>query len=429
LVRKAAALPVILLVGFAATGWLYLFRITGGRPSVGDALPLDELSRHSSTPLFWFVTIWGLAALGLGAYARWARIERTTGALLLGVGVGVLVYIETALAIAVVQQVALSDALDLASRREAVYLPAFLVTVATAVLAPRRNVGRRAPVIVASFVALGAVLNLLHAILPGDDAGLLHSLTPDAAGPLAHAAGILVGVAMLVAARGLARRRHRAWQVATALAFLAALLHVLHGFNHRSLASGFVLALLIARRHDFDRPGDTATRTLLLQRLAIAVPAVALYAVVALWLNRMAADQPYTLRFAVDETLHGLLALNLHGSPHFAGAFSDWFPLSLVMLGVAGTAWVVSGWLAPWRHRVVQAERERELARALVSSWGMDTLSPFVLRADKSYYFTEDEAAFLAYRVVSGVAIVSGDPIGPPERIAELVGAFVEHAH
>src|SRR5205823_1234800 len=157
-----------------------------------------------------------------------------------------------------------------------------------------------------------------------EDQGLLHSLTPDSVGPLAHAAGVLVAVALLVAARGLARRRHRAWQVATALAFFSVLLHVLHGFNHGSLVSAVVLALLVARRHDFDRPGDSATRTLLAERLAVAVAAIALYAAVALWLNRMAADQPYTLRFAVDETLHGLLALNLHGSAHFAGAFGDW---------------------------------------------------------------------------------------------------------
>ena len=52
-----------------------------------------------------------------------------------------------------------------------------------------------------------------------------------------------------------------------------------------------------------------------------------------------------------------------------------------------------------------------------------------MLRADKSYFFTADEAAFLAYRVVSGVAIVSGDPIGPRDRLDELVGRFVEHAH
>ncbi|HYA09391.1 MAG TPA: phosphatidylglycerol lysyltransferase domain-containing protein, partial [Gaiellaceae bacterium] len=70
----------------------------------------------------------------------------------------------------------------------------------------------------------------------------------------------------------------------------------------------------------------------------------------------------------------------------------------------------------------------RALARALVQSWGTDTLSPFVLRADKAYFFSDDEAAFLAYRVVGAVAIVSGDPIGPPERADELVGSFVRFA-
>jgi lysyl-tRNA synthetase class 2 len=416
------------LVAFAATGWLYLVR-NGSTPAVGDALPLDELSRHASASLVVFVAVWGSAAVFLGLYARWARIERTTAALLLGLGVGLFAYLETGLAIAVVQQISLRDALDLASRREAVYLPAVLVAVAAAVLAPRRQVGRRAPLVVATVVAAGAFLNVFHAILPGDDQGLLHSLTPDPVGPLANAAGVLVGVALLVAARGLARRRHRAWQVATGLAAFALVLHVLHGFNHGSLVSAAVLALLLARRHDFDRPGDIATRTLLVQRLAVAVPAIAAYAAIALWLNRMAADQPYTMRFAVDETLDGLLGRNLHGSAHFTGTFGDWFPLSLVMLGIAATAWIVSGWLAPWRHRVVQAEHERELARALVDAWGVDTLAPFVLRADKSYFFTEDEAAFLAYRVVGGVAIVSGDPVGPPDRSAELIRTFVDHAH
>jgi lysyl-tRNA synthetase class 2 len=234
---------------------------------------------------------------------------------------------------------------------------------------------------------------------------------------------------MLVASRGLARRRHRAWQVATAVAGLSTTIHVLHGFNHGTLASAVVLILLIARRHDFDGPGDTASRGLVARRALGVVAVIGLYALVALWVNRTAADQPLTLRFALRETFDGLFAVNLRGSPHFVGAFSAWFPLSLFLMGIASTLWVVAGWIAPWRHRVVQEERERSVARALVHAWGVDTLAPFVLRSDKAYFFTPDEAAFLAYRVVSGVAIVSGDPIGPHDRLDELIGRFVDHAH
>jgi len=52
-----------------------------------------------------------------------------------------------------------------------------------------------------------------------------------------------------------------------------------------------------------------------------------------------------------------------------------------------------------------------------------------VLQADKSYFFSEDNRAFLAYRVVGGVAIVSGDPVGPPAAFEELVRAFIAFAH
>jgi lysyl-tRNA synthetase class 2 len=407
---------------------MYLLNPALPGPHIGLALPLDELSRHSSVSLLWYLIVWGVAAALLGAYARWARIERTTAAVVLGLGVGIWSYLQVGVSMAVVRQISVRPALDIAARLQLVYLSAAAVALGAAALARPRRV-ERAPILVATVVASGGLLNLIHGMLPGRNAGILHGITPDAVGPLAKASGVFAAVAMLVASRGLARRRHRAWQVATAVTGLSAAIHVLHGFNHGTLASAVVLVLLIARRHDFDRPGDTGSRGLVVRRVVTVIAAIGLYAIVALWLNQTAADQPLTLRFALRETLDGLLALNVRGSPHLVGPFGDWFPLSLLLLGIASTLWVVAGWIAPWRHRVVQEEHERAVARALVHAWGVDTLAPFVLRADKSYFFTADEAAFLAYRVVSGVAIVSGDPIGPRERLDELIGSFVEHAH
>jgi lysyl-tRNA synthetase, class II len=428
MLRRAAALPVAVSVSLAATGWLYLVRPSLPGPRIGEALPLDELSRHAATPLAWFMLVWVGAGVVIGAYARWTRADRLSSAVLLGLAVGVLAYLQSGVSIAVVRQISMSDALDAAATLKTVYLEAIAVAVPVAALAHARARTRRTPAIVAAVVAGGALLNLFHLMLPGDDSGLLRSVTPDAVGPLAHAAGALLGVALLVAARGLSRRRRRAWQVAAGIAALSTALHVLHGIGHGTLITAGILVLLLARRQDFDGPGDEATRHLIAKRLAVAAPAVAAYGAAALWLNRVEADQPFTLGFAAREIVHGVLGLNVGGSRHLSGHFAEWYPLSLLLLGVASVLWVVAGWLAPWRHRVSQAERERELARALVHAWGADTLAPFVLRADKSYFFGEDESAFLAYRVVGGVAIVSGDPIGPVDRTDALVGRFVEHA-
>jgi lysyl-tRNA synthetase class 2 len=56
-----------------------------------------------------------------------------------------------------------------------------------------------------------------------------------------------------------------------------------------------------------------------------------------------------------------------------------------------------------------------------VAEHGNDTLSFFKLRRDKHYLFNADRTAFLGYRVESGVLMVSGDPVGEPGAVDEVV--------
>jgi lysyl-tRNA synthetase class 2 len=417
-----------MVVAASATGWLYLVRPVLPGPRIGEALPLDELSRRAASPIVWYVAVWLVAGSILGLVVRFTDADRLTAAVVLGGAVGLFEYLQSSVSISIVRQISMRAALDDADTLKPVYLSAAVTAIAIAAFANPRARARRATIIVATAVTAGGALNLFHAILPGDDRGLLRSMTPDGVGPLAHATSALLAVGLLFAARGLARRRRRSWQVAITLAGLSTLLHVLHGFSDGTLVSAVLVVVLLARRHNFDGPGDEATKHLLFVRLGIAAAAIAGYGIAALWLNRIAADQPFTGGFAAREVGRALLGLELRGSPHLAGHFGEWYPLSVLLLGLAATAWVLAGWLAPWRHRVAQLEREREIARSLVHAWGADTLAPFVLRRDKSYFFSEDESAFVAYRVVGGVAIVSGDPVGPADAGDELVARFVAYA-
>ena len=373
--------------------------------------------------------MWAAAAVLLGLAARWARLERLVAASIFALGTNLVLYLITGASIAITRQVPARLALHATGRLECIYLPAAIVGLGVALIARPQPYGRRSPTIVAAVVAAGALLELVHSILPGESGGLLRSLTPDAVGPLARAAGVFAGIALLVASRGLARRRRRSWDVAVAVAALSTAIHVLRGLSHGTLVSAAVLILLVARRHDFTHPGDEQTRYLLVTRAAVAALTIAGFGGAALWLNRVEADQPFTMGFAGREIASALLGLHLHGSPHLAGSFGAWFPLSLFLLGTGATAWIVAGWLAPWRHRVRQEVRDRARVEALVRAWGADTLAPFALREDKSYFLADDGRAFMAYRVVGGVAIVSGDPIGSPAAFGPLVERFIEHAH
>jgi lysyl-tRNA synthetase class 2 len=141
------------------------------------------------------------------------------------------------------------------------------------------------------------------------------------------------------------------------------------------------------------------------------------------------ADQPWTPTFALQVTGRAVAGLSFRGAAHLSEPVSDWFPLSAFLLGWGAVALVLTEWLAPWRYRLQRDPHEHSLAHRLVTTWGADTLAPFALRADKSYFFSDDRAAFLAYRVVGGVALVAGDPIGPPDARRALVERFLEFAH
>ena len=203
-VRRAAAFPLSLAVVIAATGWLYATRgLVDVRPRVGEALPLDELARHSSISLATFVVVWGVTALLLGAIARWAHVARLVAASVLAVGVGAWQYAALASSIAVVRQIPAQQALDAAARSSSVYAAAAIAALGGALLAGpdrRRPVG---PLLIATLVAFAGALDLAHGILPGENEGVVRALTPDAVGPLTRAAATLRRA-------GPARRRPRA---------------------------------------------------------------------------------------------------------------------------------------------------------------------------------------------------------------------------
>ena len=420
-----------LAVVVTATGWLYVLRphVSLPGPVVGDALPLDELSRHSGVPLLLFVAVWGLAAALLGLLARACRLARSTSALVLACGVGLWGYLSTGASLLIVRQVPAHEAFDAAWRLRAVGLPAGLAGLAGALCGISKRRGRRAPVLLALGVAIAGVLGVLDGIFPQHGNTLVDTLAPAGAHMVTRSLIAPIGLALVVVARGLARRKRRAWQLATVLLVSFAFLHVLRGFTVGAALALLLALVVVARRDEFDAPPEPDSERRILVRAVLVVTVLLLYGGAALWVNRLMADQPFTFPFAFRETTRAALGLNLRGSSHLAGEVGEWFPSSVFLVALSGAAWLLVSWLAPWRYRLRQEAREREVARSLVSAWGVDTLAPFVLRADKSYFFTDDESAFLAYKVVGGVAIASGDPIGPQPRHGELLERFIEFAH
>jgi lysyl-tRNA synthetase class 2 len=426
-----AAVPVI---GLAAFGWLFLLRPAVSSwpgPRVADALPLDGLAGHGQVPLSAFLLVWGGAAVVPGTLLRTARVDRLIGALALTVMVGLWLYALETLSLFATSGISMSEAILAATRLQAVYIPAALAGAAGALLGHLRGRPRSpVPALVALGVAMAGLVDIVSAVTPElrERLLLVESVLPAVVPRLASAAVAAMGVVLILLARGLVRRQRRAWQLALGLLAGSTVLHLVKGLDAEEAAFTGILALmLLARRSEFAQPGDPGARSRVAARAAAVIGSIYAYGAVALLINHLTDDRQYSVPFAIRETTRALLGLSV-SSGDIGRRFERLFQLSVLLLGVVAAGSVLVAWLAPWRYRLRQGARERRVVEALVRSSAEDTLAPFALRGDNSYFVANDDRAFLAYRVVQGVALVPSGAFGPSEEAASLAVAFLQFA-
>jgi lysyl-tRNA synthetase class 2 len=244
--------------------------------------------------------------------------------------------------------------------------------------------------------AVGAT-GIVSALTPefANRSEFVHGVLPPGVPGAARIAALTFGLTLIWLARSLARRRRRAWQLAVVLVVGLGISHLVKGldFEEASL-SVVVLAALFRFRRRFDVPGDPLfVRPLAVTTLAFSTTA-ALFAV--LDVRGFRGDR-------VEDTL---------------AAFS-------LVLGFRA----LHLWLRPISQRVRQSAEERRVVRKLVRSHGHDSLAFFSLRRDKSYFFSPTRRSFVAYKVVGGCALVSGDPVGDSAEVPQLLAEFQRVCH
>ena len=416
----------------SGVGLLYWIRTpTNGWPGprVVDALPLAELPHFDRIPLVVYVLVWSVVALALGLLVRASRLERLPAAAVLTIGTGLSLYAVDVVSLYIVRQIPWHSAIAQAAHIRAIYLPAVLAGLAGALFGRARDgSSRNTPLVLAILVAAVGILSVVSAATPAEQSrlDLLHRYVPKVFPPVATAAVAAAGLLMILVARGLARRKRRAWVIATALLASASVFHVLKGLDvEEGLIVALILAAFVASRSEFDRPGDPSSRGRAVARLGVFVGAIYTYGIGALLLRHLVfKSRPFSLAGAIAMTTRALVSLHLPANERL----SQWFPLSLALIAIAGVIAVAAAWLAPWRFFAWDQGAQRARARAIVRRWGTDSLAPFTLRSDKSLFFAGAQESFLAYHVVGGVAFVSGDPVGPLEEAPALMRAFLDFA-
>ncbi|MCQ4197232.1 phosphatidylglycerol lysyltransferase domain-containing protein, partial [Streptomyces parvulus] len=296
---------------------------------------------------------------------------------------------------------------------------------------PRGPRPENVPLLVGRACALVGLLDIAAGVFPRFRHSRMHALAevlPGSFGPFAAALSLSAGVLLLLLAHGLKRRKRRAWRAAVTLLPLGALAQF--GYRHSVLGVLISLALLaplLRHRDQFAALPDPRSRWRALANFVLmGAGSLALgLLVVNAHPHRMIGSP--SLADRLTHVLYGLFGVE--GPVHYAGNTSWTVAFSLGALGLLTAVTTIYLAFRPEHPAARLTEEDEVRLRALLARHGgRDSLGHFALRRDKAVVFSPSGKAAVTYRVVSGVMLASGDPIGDVEAWPGAIERFMDEA-
>jgi lysyl-tRNA synthetase, class II len=302
--------------------------------------------------------------------------------------------------------------------------------------------GLAALIIGLGYIAEGLLPGLYHRRLRG-----LSDLAPGTLANLTRTTDVIIGLLLLMLSHGLRRRKRRAWAAVMALLALGLVIHagvgiVLHRLQpdiplprvHPTeiVISAALLIALFCFRRQFYAVGDWRSRWRALWVLGCLLAADIIIGLTYLSaIAKLRGTYTFSDRLqTVVQNLAGFTGpIQFGGSARVAETQADHFGFLMGGLGLFTLVVALFILLRPaepaGRLRAADAERIRHL---LERHGDQDSLGYFALRDDKSIVWSPTGKACIGYRVLSGVMLASGDPIGDPEAWPGAIHTFLDEA-
>lgn len=247
----------------------------------------------------------------------------------------------------------------------------------------------------------------------------------------AFATAIFTGVAMIILARNLVRRKHRAWAMTIFILTLNIISDLFRLHYHPFQVSGaaLLLVMLILFRKEFYAQSDPTVKLRPLYGFIFTF-IVMFIAGVLILLNRHkdAFVGSPSLKDIALTVLYGFIGLT--GPLQFTSdRMTDIVSTTLTILGFFIVVIPFAMFFRRVKPTAVMTSDECESVKQLIAhDADQDSLGYFATRRDKSVIWSPNKKAGIAYRVQNGVMLASGDPFGEFSLWPDAIEAFLEEA-
>ncbi|HWU21874.1 MAG TPA: phosphatidylglycerol lysyltransferase domain-containing protein [Nocardioides sp.] len=257
---------------------------------------------------------------------------------------------------------------------------------------------------------------------------VVNSLVPGVFPAAATTGTAAIGIMLILLARGLRRAKHRAWVVALILTLLAAATHLLKGLDvEESVMCTVVAVLLFLGRDQFTARPDARSFKAVLSVIVVGPLIAAGLGWIWLTVDGDGQERGTTTLDRVVQAFLGLIGIpgpiTFNNTRHQEIATT-----ALAVLGAAVLVVALMALLRPPAGPAPISQADVERMRALLDRWGsQDSLGYFTLRDDRSAIFGPGGAA-ISYRVLGGVSLSGGDPVGNPDARDGAISVWMDEA-
>jgi phosphatidylglycerol lysyltransferase len=273
---------------------------------------------------------------------------------------------------------------------------------------------------------LMGMINLISAVQPAlhDRLALIRAIFPLEVAHGSRLTSALAGFALILLASSLWRRKRTAWLLTVILLTVSIVVHLLKGldFEEASLGLGLLLLLIFLRRN-FHAASDRPSLRQGLTVLAAALAFTLVYGAAGFYLLDQHFHISYSLSTAIRQTVIMFTSFYNPGPQPLTG-FGKYFVDSIYIIGLGTLGFALLMLIRPVLVRLPATAEERERAAEIVQRYGRTALARSALFEDKSYFFFKETV--IAYAASQRGAMALGDPIGPPEQVAEAIACFLD---
>ncbi|MFD8466732.1 phosphatidylglycerol lysyltransferase domain-containing protein [Streptomyces cyaneofuscatus] len=287
------------------------------------------------------------------------------------------------------------------------------------------------PVVVGTACTVVGLIDVAAGVFPRFRHSRMHTLAevlPGALGPFAAALSLSAGVLLLLLAHGLKRHKRRAWRAAVVLLPAGAVAQFAYRHSIVGVLVSLTLCYLLVRHRDQFRalPDPRSRWRALANFVLLGASSLALgLVIVSVHPGRVVGDPSIADR--LQHVLYGLFGVE--GPVDYAGRTSWTVAYSLGALGLLTAVTTIYLAFRPEHPAARLTEDDETRLRALLATHGgRDSLGHFALRRDKAVVFSPSGKAAVCYRVVSGVMLAGGDPIGDVEAWPGAIERFMDEA-